>query len=94
MAAKGSVAKQAITDKILEVFPDAFVSDKELRIPWDEGSGEIQIKVSLVCAKTNIERRSSPNAAKTATPASDFMNEPTAEEKQRVSDLLNKLGLS
>lgn len=105
MAAKGSVLKEEITNKILECFPGSFRYDKEIRIPGIENSENLQIKITLTCAKVNVENGGDiavPGAAtatKTATasvsPApTGFMNEPTAEEKQAVADLISKLGLS
>lgn len=99
MAAKGSVSKEQITAKILETFPGAFQYDKELRIPMVEDGSEIQIKVALTCAKVNVERGGDTalpgdtvsTVAPTSTPSE--LAEPTAEEKERVSDLLSKLGL-
>ena len=65
----------------------------------------IQIKCVLTAAKVNVE-----NGGDTAVPGAvtgtktvtasvspapaGFMNEPTAEEKQAVADLVSKLGLS
>lgn len=55
MAAKGSILKEQIIQKILETFPGAFKYDKEVRIPGDEGGEELQIKVTFTCAKVNVE---------------------------------------
>ena len=99
MAAKGSVSKEQITAKILETFPGAFQYDKELRIPMMEDGSEIQIKVALTCAKVNVERGGDTAlpgdsvSAVASTPTPSALTEPTAEEKERVSDLLSKLGL-
>ena len=99
MAAKGSVSKEQITAKILETFPGAFQYDKEIRIPMVENSENLQIKVALTCAKVNVERGGDTAlpgdtvsaVAPTSTPSA--LAEPTAEEKERVSNLLSKLGL-
>ena len=97
--AKGSVSKEQITAKILETFPGAFKYDKELRIPMMEDGCEIQIKVTLTCAKTNVERGGDTAlpgdtvSTVVPTPAPSALTEPTTEEKERVSDLLSKLGL-
>lgn len=97
--AKGAVSKEQIANKILETFPGAFQYDKELRIPMIEDANEVQIKVTLTCAKVNVERGGDTalpgdtisSVAPSATPAA--IAEPTVEEKERVSDLLSKLGL-
>lgn len=101
MAVKGSIAKQEVLAKILEVFPNAFQYDKEIRVPMIENGEEVQIKVTLTAAKVNIT-----NGADTALPG-DFPAptntpvtpertapvEPTAQEKQNVANLLARLGL-
>ena len=103
--AKGSLAKEQIFEKMLEVFEGSFIynNGKELRIPWDEGNGEIQIKVALTCAKENVDPTGEvlPKSA-AAAPVENYTNnfpepkkmvEPTPEEKQNVEDLLKALGL-
>ena len=103
MAAKGSVLKEEITNKILECFPGSFRYDKEIRIPGIENSENLQIKITLTCAKVNVENGGDTTvpgaaaAAKTVTTSASpapagSINEPTEEEKQRVVDLINKLG--
>ena len=100
MAARGSIAKEQIIAKLLETFEGSFKYDKEIRIPITENGELLQIKCVLTCAKTNVDGGDgstpgvSVSGASAVTPAqSDFMNEPTAEEKQRVQDLCEKLGL-
>ena len=53
---KGSKSKQEITQKILEIFSDAFIYNggKEIRIPYIEDSENIQIKCVLTCAKVAV----------------------------------------
>ena len=97
--ARGSILKEQITNKILETFPDSFVFDKVIIIPGVENSENLQIKVALTCAKVNVERGGDTAlpgdtvsaVAPTSTPSA--LAEPTAEEKERVSNLLYKLGL-
>ena len=97
--ARGSILKEQITNKILETFPDSFVFDKVIIIPGVENSENLQIKVALTCAKVNVERggdTAMPGdtvsaVVPTSTPSA--LTEPTTEEKERVSDLLSKLGL-
>ena len=99
MAARGAVAKEQITNQILSQFEGAFKYDKEIRIPVMENGETIQIKVTLTAAKTNVERGGDTAlpgdtvsaVATTSTPSA--LAEPTAEEKERVSNLLSKLGL-
>lgn len=97
--ARGSVLKEQITNKILETFPGSFVFDKVLIIPGIENSENLQIKVALTCAKVNVERGGDTAlpgdtaSAVAPTPTPSALAEPTVEEKERVSDLLSKLGL-
>ena len=101
MAARGAVAKENIIQAILETFPGAFKYDKEIRIPMMENGEEVQIKVTLTAAKTNVERGGDvavPGAAKTVSEgfppvsAPKVPMEPTKEEKENVKNLLNMLG--
>jgi hypothetical protein len=104
MAAKGSIAKEEIIAKILETFQGSFKYDKEIRIPVLENGEPVQIKVTLTCAKTNVENDendsrvavlSETKAASASTPVTKTsVAEPTAEEKQAVADLCAKLGLT
>lgn len=106
MAARGSIAKEEITNKILAEFPGSFKFDKEIRIPFYENGELVQIKITLTAAKVNVE-----NGGDTATPGADLIKgmtqtvegqvansntmsiEPTAEEKENVRILLSKLNL-
>lgn len=102
MAARGSMLKEDITKKILEIFPGSFLYNggKEIRIPGLEGSDILQIKVTLTCAKTNVDNDEgatqpiiTANSPSPQPAKSGFMNEPTMEEKQAVESLCEKLGL-
>lgn len=93
MAAKGAVEKDIITSKILEVFEGAFIYSKEIRIPVND----VQIKVSLTCAKDNVEVDGATTPAAVLSdagfPAPVGKIEPTAEEMENVRRLAEKLGL-
>ena len=108
MAAKGTESKNAIWDKFMEVFPDAFWEEtgKILRIPMNENGSRVEIKVSLTAAKSNLREAdsafgsidsSSSNAfnqtAFNAEPAPAKNLEVTEEEKENVAKLLASLGL-
>jgi hypothetical protein len=54
MAARGSIAKEEVMNKILATFPGAFKYEKELRIPMVENGEELQIKVTLTAAKNMV----------------------------------------
>lgn len=103
MAAKGSILKQEIANKILETFPGSFLYNdgKEIRINGTENGERLQIKLSLTAAKVAVEGGSDV-ALPGEAPAADtkpirinekIPQEPTVEEKERLTMLLNKLGL-
>lgn len=101
--AKGAVAKGIVTNKILKTFPGSFLNGKEIRIPMEESGEIIQIKFSLVCAKDNI---ANPNqevihyednfedAVNQPQEEIEYSPELTEEEKEKVSDLVERLGLA
>lgn len=104
--AKGTIAKQEIIKEILSHFEGAFLYNdgKEIRIPWIEEGEDIQIKVALTCAKTNVEPgedNAIPGANKISKQESlDFSDNvpkkytpPTMDEKEKVEELLSKLNL-
>ena len=100
--AKGAEEKQIVIDKIKEVFPEAFEYDKTIRIPI----GDVQIKVALTCAKDNVEpggdaavpgvKATKVNITEGAEPVFEDVSaavEPSAEELNAVSNLMESLGL-
>ena len=95
--AKGSIAKEAITQKILNTFEGAFTyGSKEIRIPYDEDGNRVEIKVTLTCAKENVGGNSAftvtegqpTQPAQASVPAA-----PTEEEKANIANLMQRLGL-
>ena len=96
--ARGTEEKQIIIDKIKEVFPEAFEYDKTIRIPI----GDVQIKVALTCAKDNVEpggdaavpgvKATKVTITEGAEPVFEDV-EPSAEELNAVSNLMESLGL-
>ena len=101
MAVKGAQAKEEVISKILAAFPNAFKYDKEIRIPVLENGEEVQIKVALTCAKTNVSAGGDvampgdfpapANAPVTPQPTEPIV--PTDDEKAKVAALLKSLGL-
>ena len=100
--AKGAEEKQMVIDKIKEVFPEAFEYDKTIRIPI----GDVQIKVALTCAKDNVEpggdaavpgvKATKVTITEGAEPVFEDVSatiEPSAEELNAVSSLMESLGL-
>lgn len=100
--ARGQEEKLIVINKIKEVFPEAFEYDKTIRIPI----GDIQIKVALTAAKDNVEpggdtavpgvKATKVTIAEGAEPVFEDVSaavEPSAEELNTVSSLMESLGL-
>ena len=95
--ARGSDEKEIVTQKILETFSNSFVYGKEIRVPV----GDVQIKITLTCAKENVSAGADsaiPGAAPAVTNAFDTVAEKeevhaTEEEVNLVNSLIDKLGL-
>ena len=100
--ARGAEEKQMVIDKIKEVFPEAFEYDKTIRIPI----GDVQIKVTLTAAKDNVEpggdaavpgvKATKVAITEGAEPVFEDVSvtvEPSAEELNAVSSLMESLGL-
>ena len=95
--ARGASSKQAVIDKILETFQGSFVYGKELRVPMVEDGEQVEIKVTLACAKTNVgegavagdfESGNAVQISVTEAPA-----KPTQAEIDNISKLMDRLGL-
>lgn len=102
MALKGTILKKEITDKILSTFEGSFLYNdgKEIRIPGLEDGQEIQVKVSLTCAKTNVVpdgENALPGeeiaASRVETNVSQASAEVTQEEKDNIRKMMEVLGL-
>ena len=98
MAARGSIAKQEIIEKLLKTFEGSFLcnGNKELRIPVMENGELIQIKITLTAAKTNVIMEgdlSQPALNSDINENTPTVNEITEEEKNKVVDLLETLNL-
>ena len=101
--ARGAEAKSKIQKQILEAFPGSFLYNdgKEIRIPTPEGAEIVQIKVTLTCAKENVEMGADaaipgdfPAPKMTApTPERTTPVAPSEKEKATVAALLKELGL-
>ena len=100
--ARGQEEKLIVINKIKEVFPEAFEYDKTIRIPI----GDVQIKVTLTAAKDNVEpggdaavpgvKATKVAIADGAEPVFEDVSatvEPSAEELNAVSSLMESLGL-
>ena len=102
MALKGTILKKEITDKILSTFEGSFLYNdgKEIRIPGLEDGQELQVKVALTCAKTNVSpdgENALPGeetpAVSTVSNVSQQMVETSQEEKDNIKKMMEVLGL-
>lgn len=101
--ARGAQAKSEVMTKILATFAGSFTYNdgKEIRIPCSEAGEMVQIKVTLTCAKENVEigaDNAMPGdfpAPKITAPTPERLEpvKPSEAEKQAVADLLRSLGL-
>ena len=100
--ARGQEEKLIVINKIKEVFPEAFEYDKVIRIPI----GDVQIKIALTAAKDNVEpggdaavpgvKATKVTIAEGAEPVFEDVSaavEPSEEELNAVSNLMESLGL-
>ena len=103
--ARGSLAKEQIFAKMLEVFEGSFMYNggKELRINWEEEGNPIQIKVVLTAAKEPVSANGEVQKAAAVASEEDAPRnfpeprkavEPSPEEKHVVEDLIKALGLA
>ena len=94
--ARGAIAKESITKDILNFFGGSFLNDKEIRIPFNEDGEELQIKVTLTCAKVNVDPPNGAASASvdtvTSTPVVEN-TEMTAEELAEVKSIAQRLNL-
>ena len=100
MAARGSIAKQVVEDKIREAFGADFVgiSDKKLYVQADENGEKVQIALSLTCPKVplgTVENGMDFESGITIdnTPTAFQPAEITAEETDNIRKMLANLGL-
>lgn len=105
--AKGQESKQVIISQLLEQFEGSFLYNdgKEVRIPMTEDGAEVQIKVTLTCAKTNVEPGSDSvlpgevikkTLTSTQSSTKDSIGEeaiPSEDELAAMNDLMKALNL-
>lgn len=87
--ARGAAAKEEIVNQLLSTFEGAFKFDKEIRIPMMENGEEVQIKVTLTCAKVNVDRGSDaalPGATQNKTAIVGSMSKATMGSISNATD--------
>lgn len=93
---RGSQAKAEILTKLQEIYPNAFLVDKVLRVPMIEDGQTVEIKITLVAAKdvlgnsisdvvdlrqkTTLTEKSNISVAESIRP--------TEEEKKLVAEMV------
>lgn len=104
--AKGAIAKQEVLEKIAIAFGEDFLGeqDKKIYVLANENGEKIQIAITLTCPKNpviiNNELPQNPAGDWDFSDDGTFTKptpmarvEITPEEKQKVADLMAKLGL-
>lgn len=103
--ARGAIGKQNVINKIKQTFGADFIGeyDKKLYIWTTENGERIQIALSLTCPKVPVAISDNPatgdfnfedDAPNVVVAAGAFQPaEITTEERERVNDLMRRLGL-
>ena len=99
--AKGQISKDKIVEKIMEIFPDAFIHEKVLRIPMEENGDQIEIKCTLTAAK-DLVKKAAVAFSSESTGLDESMplpwnnipedNKITKEEEENIENLAKLLG--
>ena len=98
MAAKGSVAKLFVENKIKEVFGEDFIgiADRKLYVLADDGGQKVQIAISLTCPKVGLDIEGNGFVDDTGL-IGTYTREPvieiTPEEEENIQTLIKKLNL-
>ena len=103
--ARGAIGKQNVVNKIKQAFGADYIGeyDKKFYVYTQENGERIQIAISLTCPKTQVAVADAPatgdfnfedDAPSTVVAAGTYQPaEITTEERERVNDLIKKLGL-
>lgn len=97
--ARGNIAKEKVTKKIIEVFEKDFITetDKKLYLWADDGGEKVQIAISMTCPKNPVGEvpvmTTSDSAFEVSAAPAPTNVEITAEETETLEALMKKLGL-
>lgn len=103
--AKGAQAKQLVINKIQEAFGENFIGEVDKKIyVWSQENGErVQVALALTCPKVPVAAAEPISAVSggdwsfedgpVTFAAGSTKQEITQDERQRVADLMEKLGL-
>lgn len=89
MAARGTIAKQTLTQAILDNFAGSFIDDKVIRVPLDDGGEVVEIKVALTCAKDVIGSMVTEVTASAEAVQGDTDPMPNESEIQSIKKLFD-----
>ena len=95
MAARGTIAKTYVENKIKEAFGTDFagIADKKLYVWANDGGERVQIAISMTCPKANIDfGETTVTNSFVDTPVAPVV-EMTPEEEKNIQVLLERLGL-
>jgi hypothetical protein len=95
MAARGTIAKTYVENKIKEAFGADFagIADKKLYIWANDGGERVQIAISMTCPKANIDFGETPVTNSFVDAPAAPVVEMTPEEEKNIQVLLERLGL-
>ena len=100
--AKGANAKCAVINKIAMAFGADYIGevDKKVYVWADDGGEKVQIAIALTCPKTQVaavpvvnNNWDFENMPQTSNIPSVSKVEITDEEKERIADMMSRLGL-
>lgn len=105
MAARGSIAKDAVIKRLMEAFGDDYIGefDKKQYVWANDGGQKVQIAIALTCPKTNVGDATSDRTSNVLDfenmSAADVCNttrrnvEITEDEKAHIQKLMAELNL-
>lgn len=99
MAARGTIAKTNVENKIKEAFGSDFIgiADKKLYVLAEDGGQKVQIAISLTCPKIGLETDTPVNNSFIDGVVGTYTNAPvvemTEQEQETINQLIAKLGL-
>lgn len=90
--AKGSVAKQNIAHKIMELYGNDYVGteNNKIYVYEDDGGERVQIAISFTCPKEGLAKKMPEEEAKNPNVRHMVFSK---EEEQEVKELMARLGL-
>lgn len=101
--AKGSIAKNNVTEIIKKAFGTDFITvdGSKIYVQANDGGEKVQIALAMTCPKTPIEvsNKSNTSLPKSAfeddaeTTASTSVSEITPQEQENIRALMERLGL-